>query len=302
MTADDLVQYVRELGSLPDGRFSPAEILSFADNEVLNVAKDIISVRQDFLVETQSFTIGSNTTGFRIPPRALGGKLRDLMLQLQPGNYQNPGNYVSVPRVDMSDRASNPVGYFYQGNQVVMWNVSPAIASNTAQILASYYARPGKLISTGSALLVTAVGATSVTGTGANLTGQVLLDIIKGSPGFENVSFNQSGYTTTATTVAGIVATDIVNVAVGDWVCASGYSPVIQLPQEFHQVLAQRTIVKALDSIGDDAGFQRAQAKAGEMQEAALALIAERDDGTPEKMRMDVYSPWIRNNRWIWPR
>jgi hypothetical protein len=303
MTSEDLVTYVRELGSLPDGRFSPTEILSFANNEQLNVCKDIISVRQDFLVETATVAVTSVSNSFRIPPRALGGKVRDIVIQLNPGSFNTPGQYVAVPRIDISDRFANPVGYFYQGNSIVMWNVSPAISSPSAVVLVSYYARPGLLIPTGSALLVTTVDATNgaVTGSGATMVGNTTLDIIKGSPGFESLRYNETTYVPAGLTV-GSIGQDIAGVEVGDWVSPSGYSPVIQLPLEFHQVLAQRTIVKALDSIGDEAGFQRAQAKATEMQGAALELIAERDDGTPEKLRMDVFSPWVRQNRWVWPR
>lgn len=300
MNSSDLVTYVRELGSLPDGRFSDAEILSFADNEMLNVVKDIISVRQDFLVEEVTIPITGTISGFRIPPRAFGGKVRSVIIQVQAGGTNTPGNYVLVPRIDMSDRPSNPVGYYYQGNNIVMWNVAQAMPGG-GNMLVDYYARPGKLIPTGSALLVTTVGATSVTGTGTSMSGVTSLDVIKGTPGFESLRFNETTYTPVGLTV-GNMGTDIAGVEVGDWVAPSGQSPVIQLPQEFHQVLAQRTIVKCLDSIGDDAGFQRASAKAQEMQTAALDLIAERDDGEPEKLRMDVYSPWIRNNRWIWPR
>lgn len=308
MNSADLVQYVRELGSLPDGRFSDAEILSFADNETLQVAKDIISTRQDFLVEGTTVNLNSSGGVFRVPARALGGKVRDIVIQVQAGGVNTPGNYVAVPRVDISERYSNPIGYFYQGNQVVMWNVIPAINSAGSLVLCSYYARPGKLVPTGSAFQVTQVNGTALTGTGADPRNFTFSDVIKGTPGFESIAWGQ-----TQAQVDGVTATTVVinpssvftsgsTVEVGDWISSANTSPVIQLPQEFHQVLAQRTITKCLESIGDNEGFQRAQAKAQEMQSAALDLIAERDDGQPEKLRLDVYSPWVYSNRWRWWR
>jgi len=304
MNANELCSYVRELGSLPDGRFSDAELLQFADQETLMITRDVISVRQDFLVEQVSATLPSPTTnGYRIPPRAIGGKVRDVVVQSAIGGASSPGNYVAVPRIDMSDRYSNPVGYYYTGNFIQFWNVTPAAAGNGSVILINYYARPGQLMLTGSALRVTSVDTVNgaITGSGASMTGVLSLDVTKGTTGFESVLYNKTTYTPFGLTVGGMGG-DVASVEVGDWVSPSGYSPVPQLPIDFHQILAQRVIVKCLESIGDNEGFQRAQSKATEMQNAALTLIAERDDGTPEKLRLDVFSPWIRNNRWVWPR
>jgi hypothetical protein len=303
MNANELCNYIRELGSLPDGRFSDAELLQFADQETLMITRDIISVRQDFLVEQVPVSLASSTDGVRIPPRAIGGKVRDIVVQDAPGNSTTPGNYVAIPRIDMSDRYANPVGYYYTGNNIMFWNVVPAMSSQGAQVLLNYYARPGQLILTGSALRVTSVDTVNgaVTGSGASMSGVLSLDVTKGTTGFESALYNKTTYVPVGFTV-GNMGTDVASVEVGDWVSPSGYSPVPQLPIDFHQILAQRVIVKCLESIGDNEGFQRAQSKATEMQNAALSLIAERDDGNPEKLRLDVFSPWVRNNRWIWPR
>jgi hypothetical protein len=306
MNSSELVSYVRELGSLPEGRFSDSEILGFANQETLTIVKDIISANQDYLVEAQSFGLSAS---FRVPPRALGGKVRDIVVQMQVGGATTPGQYVNIPRVDLSDRYANPIGYYYNGNRVVMWNVINAIGQGASQVLVSYYARPGRLVPTGSALLVTSITGTDVTGTGADPRTFSKSDLIKGSPGFETIYVGQtqaqlSGASATTFVVNPTAEMNISGstIEVGDWLSAADTSPVIQLPQEFHQVLAQRTIVKCLESIGDNEGFSRAQAKAGEMQEAALKLISERDDGHPEKFRLDVYSPWVYANRYRWWR
>jgi len=307
MNSSELVAYVRELGSLPDGRFSDSEILSFADREVLTIVKDIISTNQDYLLEQILLPVG---TSFRVPARALGGKVRDVSVQVQAGGTNTPGNYVNVPRIDLSDRYANPIGYYYQGNQVVLWNVVDAIGTSGAQIMVNYYARPGSLVSTGSCLQVTSVtSSTYITGSGADPRSWTRTDVVKGTPGYESIYWNQTQLQisgTSATTAQVLPAAGMgvsgSSIEVGDWLCSTNTAPVVQLPQEFHQVLAQKVIVKCLESIGDNEGFARAQSKAAEMQEAALALISERDDGHPEKFRLDVYSPWVYSNRWRWWR
>lgn len=306
MNSADLVSYVRQLGSIPDGRFSDGEILGFANQETLTIVKDIISANQDYLVEVSSSVIAAS---IRVPTRALGGKVRDIVVQMIAGGVTSPGQYVNVPRVDLSDRFANPIGYYYNGNQIMMWNVVNAIGSTGAYILCSYYARPGQLIPTGSAFQVTEINGTALTGTGADPRTFVQTDYIKGNPGFETayIAQNQSQLSGTSATTVVVNPTATPNFSgtqleVGDWLSAANTSPVVQLPLEFHQVLAQRVIVKCLESIGDQEGFQRAQSKAQEMQDAALSLITERDDGHPEKFRLDVYSPWVYANRWRWWR
>lgn len=305
MLNSDLVTYVRELGSLPDGRFSDLEILSFAQNELLTIVKDIISVRQDYLTEQIEIQANAGTFAVRVPARALGGKVRDLVMHTPTPNNQNVNNFISIPRCDISERPDNPIGYFYQGNQIILWNTTVAVNSPSTAVNISYYARPGMLVLTGSCGLITNVSGNVLTVSGANPQSWTSLDIIKGTPGFESIYWGQtmtqlSATSSTSVTVSptALMGVSGSTIEVGDWICSSNTAPMPQIPYDFHQVLAQRTITKCLESIGDEAGFTRAQAKATEMQRAALDLIAERDDGEMEKLRLDIYSPWVINNRY----
>ena len=287
MNTLELVSYVRELGSLPDGRFSDDELIRLADGEITDVYMQIVQSRQDFMVET----VEQSGTQFRIPPRAIGQKVRDI-------TAKQGTNMINIPRVDLSDLSMDPVGYYYKGNNVIMNNVYLQLPGAMFEV--SYYARPGTLCNVSSSVVCSSVSATGSSWSGATLTGS-RYDVIKGTSGFETMSASLS--VTTGTQVGSAypytntISTVIGGLEVGDYLSAINTSPVPQLPDEFHTVLATLTIARALDSIGDNEGFARATAQAKKQLDSCIALIGERDDGQPEKFRLDTFSPWVYNNR-----
>lgn len=287
MNTLELVEYVRELGSLPDGRFSDDELIRLADGEITDIYNQIISVRSDYMVETVNLT-GSQ---FRIPSRAVGQKVRDI-------TAKQGENMVNIPRVDLSDLSMDPVGYYYKGNMVIMNNVFAQLPQATYEV--SYYARPGMLVNVSSSVQCTAVSATGSSWSGAPLTG-TSYDVIKGTSGYETMSASLS--VTTGTQVGtsypytNTVSTVIGGLEVGDWLSVPNTSPIPQFPEEFHTALASLVVARALDSIGDNEGFARATAQAKKQLDSCINMIAERDDGQPEKFRLDTYSPWIYNAR-----
>ena len=287
MNTLELVQYVRELGSLPDGRFSDDELIRLANGEISDLYMQIIQSRQDFMIET----VTTSGTQFRIPSRAVGQKIRDITAKLGT-------KMIGIPRVDLSDLSMDPVGYYYKGNNVIMNNVYTQIPGCTYEV--SYYARPGVLCNVSSSVICTSVSSTGSSWSGATITGSKY-DFIKGTSGYETISASLSVVTGTQTGSAfpytNTISTVIGGIEVGDWMSAVNTSPVPQLPDEFHDVLGTLTIARALDSIGDNEGFARATAQGKKQTDSCISLIGERDDGTPEKFRLDVFSPWVAGGR-----
>ena len=286
MNTLELVDYVRELGSLPDGRFSDSQIIGLADGEITDLYMQILSVRSDYMVET----VPMSGTSFRIPPRAIGQKVRNIVAKLGT-------KYINIARINQDDLPVEAMGYYYKNNTVFFNKVHDQLPGVTFDV--SYYARPGTLVSISSSARCIAASSTGSVWSGAPLTGSAY-DVVKGTSGFETlsaslaVSASVSGaswpYTST-------VATVIPGLEVADWLSAPNTSPVPQLPDEFHTVLATVTISRCLDSIGDNEGFARAKNQAKQQLDTAIATIAERDDGSPEKLRLETFSPWVYTRR-----
>jgi hypothetical protein len=65
-------------------------------------------------------------------------------------------------------------------------------------------------------------------------------------------------------------------VAVGDWVCLSGQSCVVQCPLEWIEVLVQRTAVKIYEIQGYDKKHKMAKDIQDQMEMAAVGLVSPR--------------------------
>lgn len=286
MNTLELVYYVRELGSLPDGRFSDNQIISLADGEITDLYMQILSVRSDYMVET----VPMSGTSFRIPPRAIGQKVRNIVAKLGT-------KFINIARINQDDLPVEAMGYYYKNNSVFFNKVQDQLPGVTFDV--SYYARPGSLVNVSSSAQCTAVSATGSVWSGAPVSGSTY-DVIKGSSGFETLSASLA----VSASIAGAswpytstVTVAIPGLEVADWLSALNTSPVPQLPDEFHTVLASLTISSCLDSIGDNEGYARAQATIKKQIDTAIATIAERDDGAPEKLRIDQFSPWVYTRR-----
>ena len=66
----------------------------------------------------------------------------------------------------------------------------------------------------------------------------------------------------------------------GDYVCAEGESPVVQLPVELHPLLVQRVVMKVLEANGGKQ-FDRAKAVCDEMLKDVHSMLAPRSEGSP---------------------
>ncbi len=75
------------------------------------------------------------------------------------------------------------------------------------------------------------------------------------------------------------------DLAVGDWIALAEYSPIPQVPFEFLPVLAQMTVIKALEANGDNEGVGRAKKDLEVLQANAIQLITPRNHGEPKRIQ-----------------
>ena len=70
----------------------------------------------------------------------------------------------------------------------------------------------------------------------------------------------------------------------GDFVALAEETHVPQLPQELVPILAQRTAIKCLESLGDTESMANASRELQKMEENAYSLIDNRVEGAPRKV------------------
>lgn len=280
----ELVSDIQERGSLPsnDARFTSAKILAAATLELREgIAGMLAASRTEHLVYPYTVPVVSGTAAYRMPPRAVGGALRNVSF-LDTADNPRRLREVSADEVELVGGSSNqgtPFGYYVRNYEVVLVP-QPNVAGTLSM---PYYARPSKLVAASAVLPIVEV---NIVGSAVELTleytdpaaltpfpyNRTTLDVVRATPGFETLvadGANSSPTNNVGTVTITFASTSALQVpSPGDYVCVPGQAPVPQAPVELHGLLAARTARRLVKAVGDDrwqsldADVQELEAKA----------------------------------------
>lgn len=295
-TTDTFLSDVRTAAMLPTAStatLSDADLLRIADREMQSKMVPLVMSVQEAYWDYEATAAlvqdtGAWSVGYRIPSRAIGGKLREVvMLDAQ-------GNQFQVPRLSSADVTARVPGFMVQGNLVYFYN--PWSHWNALTVEMTYSMRPGRLVPIAQCGKITSIDSSvqvSVDATPAGFTVSATYDLIRGVPGFECQDIERAASLGTLT----MTFADLPNgLQVGDWVALTGESPIPQIPLELHPLLVERTVVKVLEAIGDREGMAAAQAKAQELEADARLVLSPRVDG--EAKRVTNRGSPFRRRQW----
>jgi hypothetical protein len=286
-TSTDLLAAIRRRGSIPSTSNSSnvnstANLLNLATEELHNTLLPLLmSTREEWYVWPTSTSIVANTAVYQIPDRAAGQVLRDV--QIQSGSVIK-----SLTRIDVEDiettATGEPLFYYLQANKVVLYP-TPSSAGDT--LLLKIFLRPSRLAATSDCVQITNVdtGTNTVTvaAVPSSWTTSTELDFIDLDSPHAPLSIDVNPTTVTGTTL--IFSELPTGLAVGDWIAPADYTPIPQVPFEFQSVLAQMTVVRALEAIGDREGSKQAYANLQSLQQNMLTLITPRNIGSRKVIR-----------------
>lgn len=243
MTSEEIIASVLLRSGFPtDNYFTNAEMLTIMNDETKLVINPLVMrLQEEFLLQTKDYTIVSGSS-YRLPKRALGGKLRDVKIY-DGTNYQN------LNRLFEEDRANNPVGYYLNRNSL---ELSGDFTAQTLRV--TYYLTPSQLVLTTAIATIASIdSATQITVTSlpTTISTNTQIDFIQSSGQYDLLAIDQ--------TISSIAGTSLVfsslptDLAVGDYVCLAGQSPVPTIPVDLHPVLVQATLCTCLNSKKDKA-------------------------------------------------
>jgi hypothetical protein len=267
--AEDLIQVVRDrvvTGQAATEGTQDADILRIINDEALGrVCNAVMHVREEYYVNTIRQSITAGMVRYRIPHRAMQGKIRDIFY-LDSDN--NRYKLLPVPRefragnFKITSSESVPSGYYFEGNHIVLHPDSSTSISGTLEI--SYYFRPGELVLSTEARTVASINSGVIVlndDVPAGWTTGETYDIHSPHSGAEIKAWDLtasavsgSQITFSSTSMDGSVFGTLA-VEVGDWVCLAEEAALPGLPREWHPVLAQAATVAILETI-DPERFQ----------------------------------------------
>jgi hypothetical protein len=285
-TADDLITSIKKRGRVPTSQttFTNANLLTLADQELeVGLLPQIMKNREDYYLHETDIDVVSGKSQYRIPKRAIGGKVKSVCLVESNGD-ENPLEKIDYENRIYYTNAANPVFYIKNNSIVIVPEPDTTLAAQTLRV--SYFIRPSSLVLESSAATITAINTNTnevtVSAVPSTITASTPIDFVRSDGGFEclDIDVTPTGLTSTTFTFSSL-PTDL---EVGDYICLAGETPIPQIPAELHTVLALRVTVTVLASLGFINEMKAVQKKLEEAEEAVGHLISPRVDSNAKKI------------------
>jgi hypothetical protein len=289
-TTTDLLAEVRRIGQLPTASTS-----SLADSDLLAqgdramqaaMVPLLLRVQEEFFVRRVSQALTSGVGAYPIPRRAIGSRVRDVMLV-------RSGVRSPLPRlrpeqlVDfITTSTGQPYGFYLDAANIILLP-APSTADSLAIAL---YVRPGRFVATTTCRQLTAVTADTPTAGRTRLTFASFstwgstVDLISYQPPFEVKAMDIATANVTTTTFDVATADLLATPVVGDWVASPDTSPVMQVPVEAQPLLCQRTAQYCLEALGYLEEASMVGQRGDRMESDVTSILTPRTDGQPKRV------------------
>lgn len=291
--ATNIINSLKLRGFLPTSQemYSVDDFLFLLDEGLRDYVVPILreSNREDYLTQHEDITLVSGTSRYPIPARAASEQL--VLLQLADGN----GGYIALPSIDRARAGAitSDCGYAWQTDDDAIILAPTPAATGTLRV--HYVARPGRLVDESACGRVTALDATlktvtisatptTVTGSGTTPTTVAfatsqLFDFVHGFPGFRGLGVDRV-CTNIASSVMTFTATLPTGLAVGDYVCIAGESPIAQVPEGVHPLLSKWAIYTLEMGVGKADRVDRARAEMERTEKMVRSLLSQQKGDT----------------------
>ena len=303
LTNTDLLNDIRRSGVFPSTAttvMSDTDLLAQATKELREyILPRIQRIREEYYITEKSITTTASLAQYRIPHRAAGNSLRDV-LYIESGMTRNLSRIESERVAEIATTSNGSPAFFYlEAGRIVLYP-TPGTA---ATLKLKYMTRPGKLVTNGVApfLQCTAIATQSATLTRLTFTSHGLssgtkVDLINSNSPYE-YRVVAATIQAVATNTIDLLTTDLpadwsATDDIGVWLATEDNSPVAQLPEELWGALAQRTVYRINMAAGHMEMAGKAKEDADEMVDNAVRVLTPRVEGEP---RVVTGGPMWRN-------
>lgn len=283
-TMTELVESLKKRGLIPisEKTFDSSDLIRFMSEELQNfITPQIMEVRENYFLEYFDQDLVADQSRYEIHPRAAGTKIKSLFWF---DSNDKPRNKLEMVNIDDIvginwDSVGNVPSFFYFIDNYIEILPKPGVGA-TGYLRQYYFQRRNRLVSTSEAGQITQIAGTNITinSTPTGFNDMVQYDFVKGTPEFQNLNINVTPTGVSGTTFT-FDADDIPSsLAVGDWLCLAGESPVAQIPLDAYPLLAQQGVYVTLLALNDLAGSSKAKDKRDELLKQVIQLVGTRSE------------------------
>lgn len=295
LSSNGIIASAKRRAMIPQDQstFTAEDFLAFANEEMkIALIPHIMGHHEDFFLYNIDVPLEANVSGYEIPYRSIGNKLRDVAY------VDSNGNIAEMTRIfveDLPDFQRNQTNstsqlrtFYISNNEVVL---VPSIGSTVSGSLRFiFYMRPNDLVTEDKVGIIQSIN----TSTGELVLDQIpeefsisqLYDLIqvKSPHRIRKYDLTVSSINTSTKTITFDPDDLPTNLELGDHVNLACETILPQIPTDLHVVLAHRVAARCLEAMGDVQGLEIANQKLAEMENRTGNLIDNRVEGAPTKI------------------
>lgn len=286
-----LVQSVQthSLTPLSSNTLTSGVIIEALDEEMRStIVPLILAAQEEYYVQNYDQTLTAGVYTYTIHKRAAFATWRDIVFVDSMGNEINmtnlPPEYVKITYPIGNLPPMYTFGFIMQNDHINLWPQNMTVPTQYT-LRMKIKRRPNHLTSYANCGQVTAINTNtkvislSVNGDGTWTTATTF-DVIPNAPQFTSRQDDMAitAIDNTANTIT--VSTIPTGLIVGDWICPAQMSCIPQIPYDMFPLLAQRGVIRCLESLGDSQNLQIAERKYQDMAADFARTVSPRVNGT----------------------
>lgn len=281
-TVSDLLTNIKVRGQIPDdsGTLSDANILQMASDELSNVVVPRIMAEREWHYAFNYVVTLSSAREYRMNSRVAGNAIISV-------EYYDGTNYRFIrQKHPLMQYTYSEENFSIYGNKIVLSSSCPTSGSLRVRALL----RTSQLVSSGCTSISSYDTATNIlaVASSSGFTPGQSIDVVYGDSPYET-------YYTNATISSIPDGTHIAlsDDVTTDWplgrVCPAETSDRVQLPDELHDYLAQRTVIRCMEARGFTQDMQNHMLKLNDLEAAFDRLISPRSRGEFKAIMPELY-------------
>jgi len=301
-TAEELVAVARQQTMTPD-----TGALGTGDQDILDWINEwffdeligaIVEVKEEYFHVSKKTSLDGSTY-YRINPRAMYNKLRDLRLVNSGGGYSTSFRQIVPGKVQglgggSDSSSSSPSGFWIEGDYIRIW---PG-GANSGSLEQVFSFRPGELVFSTAARRIQSISDNTVTLTEAAPIGWTTantFDCHSPLSGAEIKFWDKAATTVSATTITfaaainGTITGERV-AEVNDYITLTNEAALPGVPIEFHPLLGRAGACAIAEALGDTEELQVHLGRLREKMRMSLKHLEPRVDGKKKRI---VGTPFI---------
>lgn len=250
-TTSTLLTAIGRRAFIPVGQttFENTDLLAIASENIRSeIVPIMMKIREEYFVYHTDYDVTANQQSYDIPARAVGMVVREIHYINSSGTITKLTRDEPEQLISTTKTASVPASFFLKNNQI--WLTT--IPDSTVGTLRVYFMlMPNELVEVTSAAVIsninTGTNVVTVTSIPATWVTGNIFDFIRQDGAHECVAFDKTSTLVSGSdiTFASLPST----LRVGDYVALQGYSPLVQLPSEFRDLVAQSVACYILEKM-----------------------------------------------------